>query len=102
MEDSDVENMHTDSLATQFVKIQTTTDKSHVMKYGQETFTNEPIGNFQGNYNDPAIKPKTESFFDRLVLKARKQASVIPSDFDKHMSAVHSRDSKLHHLYSTL
>jgi legumain len=102
MEDSEAENVHQETLSTQFDKILKTTDKSHVMKYGQQTFTNEPIGNFQGNFNDASAQPKAESFFDRLVLKARKQAAIIPSDSDKHMSAIHSRDARLHHLYSTL
>jgi len=72
------------------------------MKYGTQTFTNEPIGNFQGNYNDAAVVPKAESFFNRLVLQAKRKASVTPDDSDKHMSAIHSRDARLHHLYSTL
>lgn len=55
MEDSEAHDVHKESLVTQFNSVLKTTDKSHVMKYGQETFTAEPIGNFQGNFNDAAV-----------------------------------------------
>ena len=72
------------------------------MKYGQQTFTKEPIGNFQGNFDDSTIETNTPTFFDRLVKKAQRQLAAVPVDPKKHISAVHSRDAKLHHLYSTL
>lgn len=72
------------------------------MRYGQTSFTSEPIGNFQGNFNDANVKVTPESFFDKLVKKAKRQLNTPEVDDNKHMSAVHSRDAKLHHLYATL
>jgi hypothetical protein len=71
------------------------------MKYGQTTFTKEPIGNFQGNFDEPTIETQT-TFFDKLVKKATRELNSSPVDTKKHISAVQSRDAKLHHLYSTL
>lgn len=104
MEDTDAQNIHQESLATQFDKVQKLTAQSHVMKYGQQSFTNEPIGNFQGNFNDAAISPKkAANFFERVLKTAKKQLTDAPLvDTKKHISAVHSRDAKMHHLYSTL
>jgi legumain len=103
MEDSDVANMKSESLSVQFDKILKTTDKSHVMKYGSQTFTAEPIGNFQGNLDEPAITPSAPSFFDKLIKKATRQLSApVQVDPKKHMSAISSRDAKMHHLYSSL
>lgn len=70
------------------------------MRYGQTSFAAEPIGNFQGNFNDAAVK--ADSFFQSFIRKAKRQIADEAIDEDKHMSAVHSRDAKLHHLYSTL
>lgn len=75
------------------------------MKYGQQTFTKEPIGNFQGNFNDATVQESAPHFFERLLKKAKREVSdalVVETDPKKHLSAVHSRDAKLHHLYSTL
>jgi hypothetical protein len=80
------------------------------MKYGQMTFTQEPIGNFQGNFNDAVVtptEPKVPTFFEKLVKKAKREVTdaspvFVPADPKQHISAVHSRDAKLHHLYSTL
>lgn len=103
MEDSEAQNVHQESLATQFNKVQKLTAQSHVMKYGQQTFTNEPIGNFQGNFNDAALTDKAANFFERMIKQAKRQVSdSVVIDSEQHISAVHSRDAKMHHLYSTL
>lgn len=73
------------------------------MRYGQQTFTKEPIGNFQGNFNDAEITDKAGNFFQKLLKQAKREVTdAAPVDAKKHISAVHSRDAKLHHLYSTL
>lgn len=76
------------------------------MRYGQQTFTSEPIGNFQGNFNDASLKSEAPTFFDRLLKKAKKEVSdaikATPVDAKKHISAVSSRDAKMHHMYSKL
>lgn len=103
MEDTEANSIKSESLATQFDKILKTTDKSHVMKYGTQTFTKEPIGNFQGNLNEPELSESTPTFFDKLVHKAKRQMAAAPvTDARKHISAIPSRDAKMHHLYSTL
>ena len=99
MEDSDAQNVKTESLSTQFDYILKTTAKSHVMKYGTQTFTKEPVGNFQGNFNEAAITEAAPSFFERLLKKAKNQASASPIDAQKHISAIPSRYAKMHHLF---
>jgi hypothetical protein len=103
MEDSDAANIKTESLAVQFDKILKTTTQSHVMKYGTQTFTAEPIGNFQGNLEEPAVTLSAHSFFDKLIKKATRQLQApVQVDAKRHMSAISSRDAKMHHLYSSL
>jgi len=74
------------------------------MKYGQMSFTSEPIGNFQGNFNEPALSESAPSFFEKLIKKAKRQMASAPQTMDtrKHLSAIPSRDAKLHHLYASL
>lgn len=73
------------------------------MRYGQQTFTKEPIGNFQGNYNDATLLESGPNFFEKLVKKAKREVSDSDRvDARKHISAVGSRDAKMHHLYSKL
>jgi hypothetical protein len=43
------------------------------MRYGQMTFTNEPFGNFIGNFNEPALE---ENFFEKLIKKAKLQVGL--------------------------
>ena len=99
MEDSDAQNIKTESLSTQFDYILKTITKSHVMKYGTQTFTKEPVGNFLVNFNEAAITEATPSFFDWLIKKAKKQASASPIDAQKHISGIPSRGAKMHHLF---
>lgn len=103
MEDSDKADVKSESLATQFNTILKLTSQSHVMKYGDQTFVKEPIGNFQGNLDEPELIESAPSFFEKLLKKARKLSQEDPVvDAKKHMSAISSRDAKLHHLYATL
>lgn len=73
------------------------------MRYGQQTFTKEPIGNFQGNFDDASLLETTPKFFERLVKKAKKEVSdAHTTETRKHLATVSSRDAKMHHLYSKL
>lgn len=94
MEDTEAKNVHTESLSSQFDVILKETAQSHVMKYGQETFTKEPIGNFQGSNDDAELT----MMFERM-LSSKTVQQIEPN---RHISTVNTRDAKLNHLYATL
>ncbi|CAD5231075.1 unnamed protein product [Bursaphelenchus okinawaensis] len=48
MEDSDREDIETEKLSQQFKIVKQETSSSHVMKFGDEEFVSEPVGDFQG------------------------------------------------------
>jgi len=48
LEDSDKENLHTETLEKQFELVKERTNMSHVQKYGNFDITNEPVADFQG------------------------------------------------------
>jgi len=48
MQDSDVEDLGTETLQQQFMIVQKETNKSHVMHYGNLTIAQESVANFQG------------------------------------------------------
>lgn len=102
MEDAEASDPSTESLDAQFEKVKNLTAKSHVMRYGDLDFKNEPVGNFYGNLDLPDTTSE-ELFFEKLFLKAKK-AAVDQSLTAKrqHMTATSSRDIKLHHLYATV
>lgn len=99
MEDSDAQDLRSRSLDVQFQFIKEKTTQSHVMRYGSLEFAAEPIGNFQGNHDDPFVTP---SIAERFFKRAKLQASLNPQDIRKSISTVSSRDAKLHHLYAHL
>ena len=106
MEQTEQENISKVTLDQQFGIIKNLTDKSHVMRYGDQKFVNEPIGNFMGNLN---LNESKADFFDRMFNKAKNQVKEITGlDFSsssssndlRRISAVNSRDIKLNHLYA--
>jgi len=56
LEDSDKENLHTETLEKQFELVKKKTDKSHVMKYGTLNITGEPVADFQGEDDTPTVE----------------------------------------------
>jgi len=80
MEDSDAVGM-SESLAQQFATVLQKTDQSHVMEYGDKTWKNLPIGNFQGD----------KAAFPKLVVAPTESKSV-----------VNSRDIQMHTAYYAL
>ena len=50
MEDTDAADMSTETLQQQFVTVQKETTKSHVLQWGQTTFTNEALDQFEAGY----------------------------------------------------
>jgi legumain len=79
MEDSDAVGM-SESLAQQFATVKQKTDQSHVMDYGDKTWTNMAIGSFQGD----------SQFFNR------HQGAKVET---KSQSLVESRDIPMHTFY---
>jgi legumain len=55
MENTEANNMNTESLFSQFTQVAKETEKSEVMKFGTQNFTNEPISNFMGDSDQPEI-----------------------------------------------
>jgi len=102
MEDSDKANISKETLDQQFAIILNTTDKSHVMRYGDQKFVNEPIGNFIGTLN--LAEAEEESYFEKIFSKAKQMAGFEKDPFAvderKTRSAVSSRDIKLNHLHA--
>ncbi|KAI6192660.1 Legumain [Aphelenchoides fujianensis] len=57
LQDSDKENLHTESLEKQFEIVKKETDQSHVQQFGNLTITNEPVADFQGEEDTPSKLP---------------------------------------------
>lgn len=110
MEDADKQSPAKETLDQQFIKVQNLTAQSHVMRYGDLEFDKEPVGNFYGNLDLPAMTESSTGFFDVLFSKAKLLQTgleqALPSDetvdTKKHLSAVSSRDVKLNHLYAVV
>jgi legumain len=60
MENLEASDPGTETLETQFQKIKVATAQSHVMRYGDMSFTSQPIGNFEGTLD----KETKKSLFD--------------------------------------
>lgn len=59
MEDSDKENLNSETLHKQFTIVKEETNTSHVMEYGEKNIGDETCGQFQGNQDvDKIILPK--------------------------------------------
>lgn len=66
------------------------------MRYGQMSFTNEVIGEFEGDLDGEDSEKFLERVFNReLTAKPHKE-----HDANRHTSTVNSRDAKMHHLYA--
>jgi hypothetical protein len=69
------------------------------MRFGDLDFKAEPVGNFYGTLDEPALPEK--AFFNRLFAQKQELTDGYHPDGKKHMTALSSRDAKLHHLYAT-
>lgn len=88
MEDADKQSpLMKETLQEQYVVVQKLTDMSHVMQYGDLTFTNMTIGQFQGE-----VKPELLGRTQQEIL--RPSAPAVPP-----RGVVNSRDIKLNNLY---
>jgi len=95
MENADAVAPGKESLEEQFNIIVKTTAQSHVMRYGQMSFTNEVIGEFEGDLDGPA-----EAFLSKAFNRVLESKPINELDPNRHSSTVNSRDAKLHHLYA--
>jgi len=86
MEDSDAADVWAYTLSEQFETVKTKTVKSHVCKYGEETFTHLPIGHFQGH------KESITARASRIARRFRGFGNM------GSIGAVDSRDIKLFYL----
>jgi len=55
LEDSDKENLNTETLSNQFKLVKQETNTSHVMEYGDITLGKLPVGDFQGNTSSKSL-----------------------------------------------
>lgn len=107
MEDADKAKMGTETLQQQFKTVQAETTKSHVLQWGQLTWTNEPIGDFEsGKFGEEPVETEHTWWHDlknkgkRFIMDQLKENS--PAMKDKNDFAVDSRDIKLHQLYQNV
>lgn len=57
MEDSDTENLKSETLQNQYNVVKKGISASHVQEYGQMSLSNEPVGDFQGGKDYVSPKP---------------------------------------------
>lgn len=83
-------NMNQETLEQQFQTVKGKTTKSHVSRYGDTSFTSEPIGDFEGVLSVTSL---------RAGLTAHDFANASTADAAADAGAVDSRDIQLHTLY---
>jgi len=102
MEDADRANMATETLQDQYETVAKETTKSSVLQWGQLTFTNEPIGDFEAGDVESS---KPEHLFGKLKKFGKNLMRSTTDDLSesvkvKNESAVDSRDNTLFMLYN--
>lgn len=93
MEDTEANNAKVETLATQFSTVQAETSLSPVMKFGDFSFMDEPVADFQGDYNG-ASNPKLNNLLQMTQKPVFKKA--------EKKAVQDSRDVKMHYLYRKL
>jgi legumain len=102
MEDSDLGKMSSETLQSQYTKVKAETDKSHVLQWGELTWTSEPVGDFQAG---GLVEEKKKDFWTDLA-STGKQIFKTAVEWDKYSAAeknkfaVDSRDIALHYYYT--
>ena len=104
MEDADKAKMGTETLQEQYNTVKKETSKSHVLQWGQTTWTSEPIGDFEsGNINEEKEpEHKFWKSFKHIGKNFLKDVSKWDESISKRKNdfAIDSRDVKLHYLYN--
>jgi len=93
-----------ETLEAQFELVRNITTESHVMQYGDLSFTSDPIGNFMGDKTSfsvftrgaESVGPMNNPFFDRSTAPASK---IITEEQKKAPGVVGSRDIPMHLAY---
>jgi len=100
LEDADKANMQIETLQDQYNTVKGETKKSHVLQWGQLTFTNEPIGNFESGKDMKEQDPLkyVEHYGKKAIKDALKYDDGQTSR--KNQFAVDSRDVGLHFWYN--
>merc|ERR1719506_3399884 len=70
MEDSDAVDITSESLNDQFGKVKTTTSKSKVMQWGDLTFQEDMVSEYQGAATEATLRAKTEA--EAMSVSARQ------------------------------
>ena len=106
MEDADKADMQKETLQTQYETVKTETTKSHVLQWGELTFTGEAIAEFEGSIPilEKYEKKEKKSFWHNLKSIAKdivKEVYIDQKEVDRRNEfAVDSRDIQLHYLYN--
>jgi legumain len=88
-----------ETLQAQFTVVKNLTDMSHVMQYGDLSFTSDPVGNFMGQIGqiftrgDEPTGPMNNPFYDR------SDSQIITEERKKQAGVVESRDIPMHLAY---
>jgi legumain len=98
MEDSDADKGLDESLATQFSNVKERTKHSGAHEYGDKSFVNNDIGQFQGNHN-ASLQRTVYSFFNKITNYFTPQDETYKKYLEEAKgSAVDSRYAKLKYL----
>jgi legumain len=102
MEDTEAANINTETLEEQFKTVRTKTNRSHVLQFGQQTFTPEPIANFQGVLDSNQAKD-SKNLWHKIKDFGKKEFKELNKITDVQKTndfAVDQRDTQLHYLYN--
>lgn len=67
MDDSDLADLSTETLAQQYEKVKRETTKSHVKRFGSQTVENEIVGNFQSVDDISVIEATARNASDKVI-----------------------------------
>lgn len=93
MQDSDANDLSTESLATQYATVQAKTTKSPTQQFGDLTWLQEPVGDFQGTCESSGTSVES------LLQKAQHLFEKAFGPDEQHVEMVDSRDHDLHFAY---
>ena len=96
MQDSDANDLSTESLATQYATVQAKTTKSPTQQFGDLTWLQEPVGDFQGTCESSGVSVES------LLQKAQHLFEKAFGPDEQHVEMVDSRDGGLHFAYQRL
>merc|ERR1712039_890784 len=72
MEDTDSENIRSETVGQQVTKVTAAVKKSHVQQYGVKSFDSEPVADFQGNNGAMSIASEVSSSPDGNGVDSRQ------------------------------